>query len=259
MTGVNLKKISGLPIFLKGNRIFFGASMSVPQTEIKSYRQYKSFFKPPGLDKNKELYYIYRNSRLEKDDSVFRKNGLRYDITVILPGSVGREPVRTIGHAHKLFKGGWPAEIYQVFFGSAVFLFHDIKTDHVYAVRRYQGEKIIIPPQCAHITINASLSKPLLVANIFINTRNYNYDFFKKTHGPSWYPIIRKGNRIHFEKNLYVKRNVAFSWKKVSVLPFGISPKMSLYKEFAFHTNRFSFLSNPKKYSKALSIDSLFK
>ena len=259
MAGVNLKKISGLPIFLAGNRIFFGVSMGTPQTEIKSYRRYKSFFKPTGLDKNKELYYIYRNSRLEKDDPVFRKNGLRYDITVILPGSVGGEPIRTIGHTHKLFKGGRPAEIYQVVSGSALFLLQDIKTNTIYRIPRRSGQKIVIPGNCAHLTINQSPNKPLVVADIFIDRKNTSdYGFFKKTHGPSWRPL-RKNGKLFFKKNPQGNRSAKLlPMTKRVVLPEGIGQKSPLYSEFVKNPNKFSFLTQSKKYAKKISPQNLF-
>ena len=251
--------LSGLPATLLPNGVLFEKNACTPEYEVKRYKKFRSFFNSK-FDNNKVLYYIYRNCCLEKDAPVFKKHGVRYDLTLLMPGKIGNEPVRTVGHLHNLLrKIGRPAEIYQVLFGSAIFLFHDIKTDHIYAVRKSKGEKIIIPPQCAHITINASSSKPLLIANIFINNANSDYSFFKKTHGPAWYPTIKKGNKIYFKKNPNVKRDVNFSKKTSRVLPFGLNSKTSLYKEFVLHTNRFSFLSNPKKYSEDLAVDSLFK
>jgi glucose-6-phosphate isomerase len=251
--------LSGLPATLSPSGISFGKNVCIPEYEVKRYKKFSTFFNSK-FDSNKILYYIYRNCCLEKDVSVFKKHGVRYDLTLLAPGKIGNEPVRTIGHLHNaLRKIGRPAEIYQVIFGSAIFLFHDINTDHIYTVSRRKGEKIIIPPQCAHITINASLSKPLVVSNIFINNGGHNYDFFKKTHGPAWYPAIKEGDEIYFKKNPRIKRNVALSRKTARPLPFGLNSKTSLYKEFILHTNRFSFLSNPKKYLKDLSIDSLFK
>lgn len=251
--------LSGLPITLSPSGVSFGKKSCTPEFEVKTYKKFQAFFNLK-LDKNKVLYYIYRNCYLFNDAPVFKKHGVRYDLTLIKPGKIGNQPVRTVGHLHKIMgKMGRPAEIYQVLSGSAIFLFHDTKTNRVYAVRKNKGGKIIIPPQCAHITINASPSKPLLVSDIFINFGKHDYNFFKKTRGPAWYPMMDKKNRINFEKNILIKKTVPFSWKKSKLLPFGLSPKKSLYKEYVSGADKFSFLWNPKMHSKSLSIDSLFK
>jgi glucose-6-phosphate isomerase len=261
MAKISLKKISGLPLYLKGGKVIFGELMGRPRREIKNYRRYKKFFlRSPALDKNKEMYYIYRNSCLKKDVPVFSRNGLRYDITVLAPGNIGREPVRTIGHTHKPFKGERSAEIYQVVSGSALFLLHDTKTNIIYKIPRKAGQKIVIPGICAHITINRSSKKPLVVANIFTSRENSSdYAFFKKTHGPSWYPIRKKG-WIDFQKNPNGNQlaKLFLPVKRVS-LPKGISSTKPLYDEFVKNPEKFIFLNQPSRYAKTISPQKLFR
>jgi glucose-6-phosphate isomerase len=244
----SLEKVSGLPIFISPAGMVFGGQMCSPSVEIKSYKKYKSFFYQKRLDKNKELYYIYRNSCLEKDSPVFKKYGLRYDITVILPGSIGKEPIRTIGHVHKNLKNtGRPAEIYQIISGNAIFLLHDTDKNIIYRIKRRSGQKIVIPGYCAHITINQSSKEPLVVANIFIDKKNVSdYKFFEKTNGPSWYPI-RHRNKIIFEKNPNGDSMTMLAPSSKNIpLPKAISNNASLYKEFIGNPKKFSFLKNSK-------------
>jgi glucose-6-phosphate isomerase len=260
MAVISLKKISALPISLRKGDVIFGKSIKKPELEIKSYKKYKAFFKNPRLDKNKKMYYIYRNSCLKKDLSVFKRNGLRYDITAIFPGSIGEEPVRTIGHVHKsLAKIGQPAEIYQVIYGTALFILHDTKTNTIHRIERRAGQKIVIPGNCAHITANRSDKKPLIIANIFVNKKNVSdYGFFKKTNGPAWYPI-RKGFIIVFKKNLKAGKDVKLApFSKKCSLPKEISRTAPLYKEFVSEPNKFIFLSRPDKYRKVVTAKKFF-
>ena len=50
----------------------------------------------------KELYYMFRDIAKEKDREIIEKNNLRYDITIIPPGTLGREYIKTAGHIHPL-------------------------------------------------------------------------------------------------------------------------------------------------------------
>ena len=246
----SLKKISGLPLFLKKDGVIFGGKMHAPSFQSKDFNQYKKFFQPSRLDKNKHLYYIYRNSCLENDLPVFLNNGLSYDITLLFPGRLGNEPMRTIGHIHKPIRGSRPSEIYQVLSGKALFLLHDIKSDTIYRIYRNSGQKIVIPGNCAHITINASLNKPLLLANIFSNAKNASdYRFFKKTNGPSWYPVIKK-NKIFFSKNILGGKStmIAPISKKIS-MPKGVKNNFPLYREFVNNPDKFTFLKHSNKIS----------
>lgn len=260
MSSVNLRKISALPISFHKNGVVFGKSMVKPELEIKSYNKYRRFFKNQKLDNDQKMYYIYRNSCLRKDLPVFKKYGLRYDITAILPGNIGDEPIRTIGHIHKnLGKIGQPNEIYQVLYGTALFLLHNIKTETIYPIQRNAGQKIVIPGNCAHITINNSPDKPLIIANIFTNKKNVSdYKFFEKTSGPAWYPTRNK-NKITFVKNPKAAKNLKISslYKKCS-LPKGISQATPLYEEFINNPDRFAFLSQPNRFKRLITFKNLF-
>ena len=93
-----------------------------------------------------DLYYMYR--------AVKQENGLRYDITVIPPLSMGEEYVKTKGHFHS----SCHAEMYIVLKGEGLFLSQkgeDIIED-IYATKAKTGDVVMVPKGYAHITINAS-------------------------------------------------------------------------------------------------------
>ena len=72
-----------------------------------------------------ELYYMYRDLFLSRGDGEkLREQNLRYDITIIPPGMLGREYIKTAGHYHPLVPGGsvtYP-ELYEVLEGKALYL-----------------------------------------------------------------------------------------------------------------------------------------
>ena len=128
-------------------------------------------------DPNLELYYMYRG--LEK------KNGLRYDITVIPPLMMGQEFVKTKGHNHPV------KEVYIVLEGEALFLVQksegDIAED-VYATKVKKGESINIPVDFYHVVINPS-HQELKLGNWISEDCQNIYNEIEKMKGACYFCI----------------------------------------------------------------------
>ncbi len=131
---------------------------------------------------NLELYYMYRGLK--------KKNGLRYDITVVPPRTLGKELVKTKGHQHI----GNFGEIYIVLEGEAIYLMQKYEKEEVkdvYAVRAKKGEVVVIPPYYDHVTINPS-GKTLKMANWLSEKCKSRYDLFEKLAGACYY-LVKSG------------------------------------------------------------------
>ena len=151
---------------------------------------------------NFELYYMYRDLSLSKNDAqVIKEHGLRYDITVIPPGMVGCEFVKTAGHYHPFVPGKdvtFP-EVYEVLSGEAHYILQKPDNDSVedvILVKARQGNKVIIPPGYGHITINTS-NKILKMANWVSRDFEAIYSPIKEKGGGAYF-ILRDG----FMKNI---------------------------------------------------------
>lgn len=157
-----------------------------------------------------ELYYMYRGIR--------KKNGLRYDITIIPPRMLGKEFNKTKGHEHI----GNSGEIYIVLEGRAIELlqkYENGKIKDIYIVRAKKGDVIVIPPHYGHVTINPS-KKTLKMANWVSEKSKSNYNLFKKLEGACYYFTksgwLKNKNyknvpKLRFEKPLKkIPRNLDF-------------------------------------------------
>ncbi len=120
--------------------------------------------------KDKNLYFMYRNIFKEEDKNKIEKSGLRYDVTVIPPGMLGCEFTKTVGHYHEIAVEdlSYP-EVYQVLKGEAIFLIQkiDFDTNKIIDVcfsRCSVGDVFVIPPNYGHITINHS-NQELVMSN----------------------------------------------------------------------------------------------
>jgi glucose-6-phosphate isomerase len=148
--------------------------------------------------KDQELYYMYRDLYLSLNDrNQFLDQGIRYDITIIPPGMMGREYIKTAGHYHPSPYGegiSYP-EIYEVLEGEALYLLQKKDLSDVVAVNADAGDKVLIPPDYGHITINHS-NKTLKMANLVARDFSSIYQPYKEKSGGAYY-FTKDG----FEKN----------------------------------------------------------
>ena len=144
-----------------------------------------------------ELYYMFREvSKNEEDKKRIKERELRYDITIIPPNTLGAEFVKTAGHYHPLLPGSqmtYP-EMYEVLEGEAHYLLQrreeergTEKITDVIVVKAKEGDKVIIPPNYGHVTINPS-ETTLKMANWVARTFSSIYE-----------PIRVKGGAAYFE------------------------------------------------------------
>ena len=159
---------------------------------------------------NFEIYYMYRGIK--------RKNGLRYDITIIPSGMLGKEFSKTKGHYHPKKFG----EVYIILEGKALFLTQKRRNSHIediYAVKMKKGDILIIPPYYGHIIINPGKK--------ILKTANWVYPKFKSIYEP----IEKQGGAGYFftTKGWVKNRN----YKKVPKLRFE-KPLKTLPKDLSF-------------------------
>jgi glucose-6-phosphate isomerase len=143
---------------------------------------------------NRELYYMYRDLALSHSDyEIIKAHHLRYDITIIPPGMVGREFVKTKGHYHPKVSGtdhSYP-EVYEVLKGEACYLLQKQERGiiiDVVIVRAYENDKVIIPPEYGHVTVNAS-NKELKMANWISRDFSSVYEPYAERHGAAYYML----------------------------------------------------------------------
>ena len=207
---IDLTKISGLPILLdeKNMDLKFSGDFPFIKKSERSLNELRPYLKNPEVKNGPDpIYYVWRYVHLKKDDEKIKAYNLRYDITLIPPGKIDGEFVKTAGHFHKNKTGTnlpYP-EIYEILLGRAYFLIQSPgkNTKNIKAVRLIEagpGEKVLVPPDFSgHTTINV-FSEPLIMANWISDKAVYDYESYKNNHGASYY-FLDNGSLIDIVKN----------------------------------------------------------
>jgi len=198
---------------------------------------------------DRDLYYMYRDlAKCREDRDIIVKNGLRYDITTIPPYNMGEEFVKTAGHYHPLIKGTeytYP-EVYEVLDGEAHYILQklekDVITDCIF-IEAKEGDKVIIPPNYGHVTINPS-NKELKMANWVFNDFSSIYGPYKKYGGAAYFELRNK--RIIQNKN-YGEIPEIRHIKPVEVPEMGFYRDKDMYNLIQNVKNLY-FLIKPHKY-----------
>ncbi|MFH1127602.1 MAG: glucose-6-phosphate isomerase family protein [archaeon] len=196
---IDLKK-TGLDIEYDENKkemIFEGKKIAPTIRRLKDMADVITDKKWLGTaEKEIRLYYMFRDISKKDDKETIEKNNLRYDITVIPPNTLGREYIKTAGHAHPLIPDTSVTytELYEVISGEGLYLLQ--KTDgnkvrDAYFIKAKAGEKIIIPPGYSHITINTKDTR-LIMSNWVARNFTSLYENIRTMKGGAYYVTTEK-------------------------------------------------------------------
>ncbi len=145
---------------------------------------------------DRDAYYMYRDlSHSPHDSRVIEGHDLRYDITVIPPLAMGHELVKTFGHYHPRVTPASPLtfpEVYEVLEGEAHYVLQRAtngRVDDALLVRAVKGDKVVVPPNYGHVTVNPS-DATLTMANWVCRSFESLYEPYEQHRGAVYYELV---------------------------------------------------------------------
>ncbi|MFH1106871.1 MAG: glucose-6-phosphate isomerase family protein [Candidatus Micrarchaeota archaeon] len=201
------------------------------------------------------MYYMYRGVALKNDEPLFAKSAIRYDLTVIPFVEIGREHNKTLGHYHAMHDAKYSfTEVYQVLEGEAHYVLQkradpkSDKVDKVYWVHAVKGDKVVIPPNFGHVTINPT-DCPLVMANLVEKDFKSEYEPYKRLHGAAYYDT--EGGLVPNDDYSELPEAVQMGANEFTTK---VSPKLAqdlseagLYALYLKSPKLFDFLADPGK------------
>jgi len=248
-----------LSIVLKnegGFDLWFGENLRIDRCKDRKLSEMKGVL----LDKSKlkgeaTIYKMYDGVYKEEDREFIKRRKLRYDLTLIFPGKIGREFIKTAGHYHSISDDRqftYP-ELYEVLWGEVHFILqrrgkNENEVEDVVVVTARESERIVIPPEYGHVAINPSV-KPLILANWIAEDCIPDYKAIYDFGGASLFEIEEDGERRFLEnknyRHLHRYRTLEVSDKSSSI--FKLNNDLSLYDLLIKKPNTLEWLRSPSK------------
>jgi glucose-6-phosphate isomerase len=200
-----------------------------------------------------ELYYMYRGIALIQDRRAIADQGLRYDITVIRPGTLGGEFIKTAGHYHPLKPGTgltFP-EVYEVLHGRAHYLIQrpvpddPSRLESVLLIAARPGDKVLIPPGYGHITINPG-EDYLIMSNWVAEGFSSLYDQIRAHHGGAYYELQTEEGPEFWPNKQYQSLPPLLRCPVTPVPDFSLITGLPIYSVFQENHKAFRFLTHPE-------------
>jgi glucose-6-phosphate isomerase len=216
----------------------------LPEPSVRTLDDMRCVLANPDQSGDTPLYYMYRDLALTAADRAYlREQNVRFDITVIPPGTVGGEYVKTKGHYHPLSPSGigYP-ELYQVLTGEALYLLQRSDLRDVVVVTAKAGEFVLIPLGYGHVTINPG-KETLVMANLVSAGFTSEYTFYEQMQGGAYY-LMEVGGWVRNPRYPVVP--------PMRVIPAGEAPELGIRHgrdlyEMVSGKEDLSYLNSPEK------------
>jgi glucose-6-phosphate isomerase len=243
------KEISGLDIKLEDIGLVYDQNVFGIEPKTRTYEEAKDVYLEKGAEE-KDLYYMYRYMEKSSDSDIFEENKVEYDVTVINAGTIGPELIKTAGHYHGYVPDTeitYP-EIYEVIDGSIDYLLQT-KPDtegnvDVVIVQAKAGDKVIVPPNYGHISVNVG-TETAVSSNLQFRDlpATADYESFKVNNGGALYRIDSG-----WENNLNYKIKTLRKVMPKDKPDWGIIKGKPLYSSFIESPEKFRYLSSPQEF-----------
>jgi glucose-6-phosphate isomerase, archaeal len=262
--------LSGLPIEWNPHkkRLVFASSLEDVDPAIRKLGEMQDVLyrkggnRPENTDPRRELYYMYRDVHLREHKNLFREKGIRYDITVIVPGTIGEEYVKTAGHYHPVKPGTdftYP-EVYEVLHGRAHYLFQRPHNpakpgkgiDEVIVVAADPGDKVLIPSGYGHITVNPG-DDYLIMSNLVADDFASIYDPLQEMGGGGYCQLAspaEEDDLLFVSNPSYLTCPPLHYAVAVDLPQFSLIKEIPQYRAFVDHPQDFTFLTHPENFQK---------
>ena len=246
---IDLEKAVSFPLRLDEGNALRSETAFVPEVDIRTIEQMQPVLMEK-VSRPPKCYYMYRNVCRLEDKALFAEHDLRYDITVLPPLRLGKEFNKTFGHFHAVKPGTnlTYTEVYGVLHGEAHYILQNEERFIVFKAK--QGDKVVIPPNYGHVTINPG-EETLVMANWLEKNFSSDYGAFKNNQGAMYFET-EEGWLANQNYEKVLEREEG---RPKNVPEFGLTDE-PMYLTGINAPEKLDFLKNPDNYKEIF--ESLF-
>lgn len=255
----NLEKESGLNIGLGENELIYKKEDYSPAIDWSKTFEAGKYAYENNTKSQDILYFGARYTEKTVDQDLLKKHDFMVDMTVINPGKVGNEFVKTVGHYHGNVPGltlSYP-EVYEAISDGVEYLLQsepdkDGKVSVIWVVAE-AGDKVVMPPNWGHVSMNVG-KEPAIEVDVQKrdNPNNSDYSMFKEKVGGAFY---RTADGLTKNPNYEVATlRIVRPLEKPE---WGLTKTKPLYEAVIENPEKFDYLINPQNYE--FDLDELFE
>jgi glucose-6-phosphate isomerase len=212
---IDLSDHAGLNIILNDDRqetmqLEFGEELIVQTIKKREIGEmFEVLSEKVQLPGDTVIYRMYDGIYLKKDFDLFKRKKLRYDLTLMYPGKLGSEYIKTAGHYHSISDDHsftYP-ELYEVLNGEVHFILqkkgkNEEEIDDIAVIEAERGQRIVVPPDYGHVAVNPGV-KPLVLANWIAEECKPDYQIISQFGGAAIFEKEEKTTRQFIKNKKY--------------------------------------------------------
>jgi glucose-6-phosphate isomerase len=184
----------------------YGEGVFGPEVENRRLDDIRRSLMDPECEGPETVYSIAMDVGKTSHLQLLEEMNLLYGVVTYAAGKLGKEPVRSQGHIHKVssLSGRSTPEVYEIWSGKAIIYMQQRAEDEpglCYAVYAGPGEVVIVPPDWVHATISADPNSPLTFGAWCDRDYGFVYDGVRAHNGIAWFPVYGAGDEIEWIAN----------------------------------------------------------
>ncbi len=243
----------GLDIRLREGSLAFnyGDGVFGPQPEFRGLNDIRKSLRDPDCSGPDPVYAIAMDVGRLGDAAELRSRFLLFGVVAYASGHLGEEPVRSQGHVHAAapHSGASTPELFEIWQGRAVIYAQEFVDDNpgrCIAVEAKPGDQVVVPPDWAHMVVNASATETMVFAALCERQYGFLYDDVRSRGGLAWFPLLRE-NRIEWQPNpRYSKSSLQIRGPR-RYPELGLNSATPIYKQFQANPEQLQWVSFPDR------------
>lgn len=229
----------------------YGEDVFGPAPENRRLDDIRSSLSDPACTGPEIVYSIAMDVGKKKHRALLHSLHLLFGIVTYAAGKLGREPVRSQGHIHKISAySGWSTpEVYEIWSGKAVIYMQERATDapgRCYAVEAGPGDVVIVPPGWVHATISADPARPLTFGAWCDRDYGFEYDDVRRHQGIAWFPVFDETDTLRWTPNPRYHDSRLICKQPADYAPWGLQRCKSIYTTFEENPETFLYVARPQ-------------
>jgi glucose-6-phosphate isomerase len=247
---MDIRELTGLDFQIGDGKLEYKSEDFKPAVDWDKTLEVGSYAYSTPESELKTLYFGARYMERTEDQELLEEYDFMADATVINPGIVGKEFIKTVGHYHGHIPGSnlsYP-EVYEAVTDGFEYLLQSEEDENgevdVIWVVTEAGDKIVMPPNWGHVSMNVGDKQALEVdLQKRENPNQSDYSMFKEKCGGAFY---RTKDGLTKNPNYKVKSLKIVTPKEVP--EWGLTKDTPLYESMINSPEKFEFLTKPEKY-----------